>query len=138
MRKSILTLLVALMGLSFANSSHAYKIKNTKEHKAKAKKILAKQKCLTCHNEKKKVVGPAYRDVAKKYLEQYWKDEAALIATLKEKVKKGGSGNWGKAVMTPNTGISDEELDVVLQYILNLKFKGRKKLEKPLKKAAKS
>ena len=83
------------------------------------------------------MIGPAYRDVAKKYLEQYWSDEATLISTLKEKVKKGGSGNWGKEVMTPNTGINDEELGVVLQYILNLKFKGRKKLEKPLKDAAK-
>jgi len=75
---------------------------------------LAKSKnCLTCHNVDKKVVGPSYKDVAKKYTA---KDEAALA----DKVMKGGKGAWGAIPMPPNK-VTKEEADRLVKWILSLK-----------------
>jgi cytochrome c len=65
---------------------------------------LAKAKnCLSCHAVDKKVVGPSYQDVAKKYAGQ--KDAEAKLA---EKIQKGGSGVWGNVPMPPNNVTPDE------------------------------
>ena len=65
---------------------------------------LAKAKnCLSCHAADKKVVGPSYQDVAKKYAGQ--KDAEAKLA---EKIQKGGSGVWGNVPMPPNNGTPEE------------------------------
>jgi cytochrome c len=65
-----------------------------------ADEALAKSKnCLSCHAVDKKVVGPSYKDVAKKYTA---KDEAMLAA----KVIKGGKGSWGEVPMPPNPSVS--------------------------------
>ncbi|MEJ2181013.1 MAG: cytochrome C-551, partial [Gammaproteobacteria bacterium] len=53
--------------------------------------LAKKSGCLACHSVDKKVVGPAWKDVAAKY-----KGDAGAKATLVEKVKKGGKGNWTK------------------------------------------
>ncbi|MCP5267688.1 MAG: c-type cytochrome [Zoogloeaceae bacterium] len=75
---------------------------------------LAKSKnCLTCHQVDKKVVGPAYKDVAKKYTA---KDEAMLA----EKIIKGGKGNWGAVPMPPNK-VTPEEAQKLANWILSLK-----------------
>lgn len=77
---------------------------------------LAKSKnCLTCHQVDKKVVGPAYKDVAKKYAGQ--KDaEAKLAATI----ISGGKGNWGAIPMPPNK-VTPEEAAKLANWILSLK-----------------
>ena len=65
---------------------------------------LAKAKnCLSCHAADKKVVGPSYQDVAKKYAGQ--KDAEAKLA---EKIQKGGTGVWGNVPMPPNNVTPDE------------------------------
>jgi cytochrome c len=65
---------------------------------------LAKAKnCLSCHAADKKLVGPSYQDVAKKYAGQ--KDAEAKLA---EKIQKGGSGVWGNVPMPPNNVTPDE------------------------------
>lgn len=76
---------------------------------------LAKSKgCLACHAVDKKVVGPAYKDVAKKYTA---KDEAMLA----EKVIKGGKGVWGPVPMPPNATVKPEEATKLVKWILSLK-----------------
>jgi cytochrome c len=76
--KLIKTLLLAGAGLMIAGQ-------------ASADEALAKAKnCMSCHAVDKKVVGPSYKDVAKKYAGQ-----ADAAAKLEAKVKKGGSGVWG-------------------------------------------
>ncbi|MBV8633220.1 MAG: c-type cytochrome [Burkholderiaceae bacterium] len=77
---------------------------------------LAKAKgCLTCHSVDAKIVGPAYKDVAKKYAGQ--KDaEKQLVA----KVLKGGSGVWGAVPMPPNA-ISEAEAQTLVKWVLSLK-----------------
>src|SRR5512147_82425 len=76
---------------------------------------LAKDKgCTACHAVDKKVVGPAYKDVAKKY-----KGDAAAPAKLAEKVVKGGSGVWGPIPMPPNK-VTDDEAKKLVAWVLSL------------------
>ena len=71
--------------------------------------------CLACHQVDKKVVGPAYKDVAAKY-----KDDPAALDTLVAKVKAGGKGNWGEIPMPPNPAVSDEDLKTLVTWVLSL------------------
>ena len=70
--------------------------------------------CLKCHSVDKKLVGPAFKDVAKKYTE-------ADVPKLVEKVKKGGVGVWGQVPMPPNAQVSDEDIEKIVRWILTLK-----------------
>ncbi|MBL8398125.1 MAG: c-type cytochrome [Candidatus Accumulibacter sp.] len=80
-----------------------------------ADEALAKAKnCLACHTVDKKVVGPSYKDVAKKYTA---KDEAMLA----EKIIKGGKGNWGAVPMPPNPSVSADEANKLVKWILSQK-----------------
>jgi len=78
---------------------------------------LAKAKnCLICHSVSTKIVGPAYRDVAKKYAGQK-NVEQKLVG----KVLKGGSGVWGEMPMPPNTQVTPQEATVLVKWILSQK-----------------
>ena len=84
---------------------------------AKAQEALAKKyNCLACHAVDHKVVGPAYKDVAKKYAGQ-----PGAEAKLIEKVKKGGSGVWGPIPMPPNSSVPDADVKKLVEWILSLK-----------------
>ncbi|HNQ05164.1 MAG TPA: c-type cytochrome [Thiobacillaceae bacterium] len=75
---------------------------------------LAREKaCLSCHSVAKKVIGPAYKDVAKKY-----RHDARAPARLFDKVRQGGQGVWGKVPMPPQTELSDDELKTILSWVL--------------------
>ena len=78
--------------------------------------LIKKSGCSACHANDKKIVGPAYADVAAKY-----KGDKAAPAKLLEKVKKGGSGVWGPVPMPPNPNVSDADLKTIITYILALK-----------------
>jgi cytochrome c len=75
--------------------------------------LLKKHACLACHAVDKKLVGPAYKEVAAKYRAQ--KDAQKLLA---EKVKKGGVGVWGQVPMPPNAGVPDADLNAMVKWIL--------------------
>lgn len=79
--------------------------------------LAQKSGCFTCHMMDKKLVGPAWNDVAAKYRGQ--KDaEAMLIA----KVSKGGSGVWGPVPMPPNAPrINENDIKTLVHFILKLK-----------------
>jgi len=81
-----------------------------------AEDLIKKDGCSACHANDKKVVGPAYVDVAMKY-----KGDAGALAKLSAKVKKGGSGVWGPVPMPPNPSVSDADLKTILTYVLALK-----------------
>jgi cytochrome c len=75
--------------------------------------LAKKSNCLACHTADKKLVGPSYQDVAKKYAGQ--KDaEAKLIA----KVKAGGKGVWGEVPMPPNPQVKDEDIKTLVKWVL--------------------
>lgn len=83
---------------------------------ANAEALLKKHACFACHQVDKKMVGPAYKDVAAKYRGQ--KD---IAPKLVEKVKKGGVGVWGQVPMPPNAAVPDADIKVMVDYILSLK-----------------
>lgn len=89
---------------------------------AQADEALAKAKgCLACHTVEKKLVGPAYKDIAKRYAGQ--KD---IEAKLAEKIMKGGKGAWAKELgaeipMPPNTAVKPDEAAKLVKWILSLK-----------------
>ncbi len=83
---------------------------------ATGEELIKKDGCTACHAIDKKLVGPAYVDVAAKY-----KGDAGAAAKLFEKVKKGGSGVWGQVPMPPNPQVSDADLKTIIAYILALK-----------------
>jgi cytochrome c len=83
---------------------------------ARADEALAKKhNCLACHQVDKKLVGPGYKEIAKKY-----KGQAGAAAKLAEKVKKGGSGAWGAVPMPPNPAVPDADLKKLVDWILKL------------------
>jgi len=78
--------------------------------------LAKKNACTACHAIDKKIVGPAYKDVANKY-----RGDKTAEAKLIEKVKKGGSGVWGQVPMPPNTQVSDADVKTLVQWVLSLK-----------------
>ena len=87
---------------------------------ADALDLAKKSGCLACHSVEKKVVGPAWKDVAAKY-----KSEDGAKATLIDKVKKGGKGNWtsvtGGVPMPPySPRVADADIEALVDFILTL------------------
>lgn len=83
---------------------------------AQADEALAKAKnCMACHQVATKVVGPAYKDVAKKYA-----GDKAAEGKLVDKVMKGGSGVWGTMAM-PANNVTKEEATKLVKWVLSLK-----------------
>jgi cytochrome c len=81
-----------------------------------AKSLAQKSGCLACHSLDKKVLGPAYKDVAAKY-----KGDKSAEAKLVAKVKAGGSGVWGPIPMPANSPqVKDEDIKTIVQWILTL------------------
>ncbi len=81
-----------------------------------AKALAQKNGCLACHSIDKKVLGPAYKDVAAKY-----KGDKTAEAKMIAKVKAGGSGVWGPMPMPANSPqVKDEDIKTIVQWILSL------------------
>ncbi len=78
--------------------------------------LAKKRNCFACHALDKKVVGPAWKDVAAKY-----RGDAGAQARLETKIAKGGSGVWGGMAMPPQIQIPTEERTQLVRFILNLK-----------------
>jgi cytochrome c len=84
---------------------------------AMADEALAKAKnCMACHAVDKKLVGPAYKDVAKKYA-----GDAKAADMLAAKIQKGGSGVWGAVPMPANPQVNDAEAKKLAAWVLSLK-----------------
>ena len=75
---------------------------------------MAKAGCTACHAKDKKIIGPAFKDIAVKYKGQ------DVVAKLMDKVRKGGSGVYGPVPMAPNPPdkISDSDLKAAIESIL--------------------
>ena len=74
--------------------------------------LADKYRCFICHNVEEKRVGPAFRDVARRY-----KDDAAAFEKLMTKVRRGGNGNWGKTSM-PANDVNEADLRTLLRWVL--------------------
>lgn len=84
----------------------------------KGLELIGASDCTACHGIDKKIIGPAYTDVAKKY-----ENTPANIDSLVAKVKKGGMGNWGNVPMTPHPDLPDADVREMVTYILSLRNK---------------
>jgi cytochrome c len=81
--------------------------------------LAQKKSCMACHATDKKLVGPAYKDVAAKYAGQ--KD---AVAQLAERIQKGsvpGKGNWGAIPMPANPQVSADEARQLATWVLTVK-----------------
>jgi cytochrome c551/c552 len=77
---------------------------------------LARRKsCLSCHGVDKRVVGPAFKDVAARY-----KGQDAVAAKLVEKLRRGGVGAWGPIPMPPNPDLAEADASALVQWLLGL------------------
>ena len=106
--KRILMVAAASASLALACSA------NAAPDAAKAKALAQSKNCFACHAVDKKLVGPSYVDVAKKY-----KGAADAEANLVKKVINGGGGVWGTIPMPPNP-VKEDEAKLLVQWILSM------------------
>lgn len=83
---------------------------------AEAMDIAKKNGCLACHALDKKLVGPAWNEVGKKYA-----GDPAAAGQLAVKVKKGSKGTWGAIPMPPNATVKDADIKALVAFVLTLK-----------------
>lgn len=103
--RTIWTVTAALaLGLGLAAPAHA-----------DPEAAMAKAGCTACHAKDKKLVGPSFKDIAAKN-----KGQADAVASLSEKVRKGGKGVYGPIPMPPNpeSKISDADVKAAVEWIL--------------------
>lgn len=79
--------------------------------------LVAKSDCLTCHKVDEPLTGPTYRDVANKYAGM----PDTIVTHLAHKIIKGGSGVWGETFMVAHPGVTQEDAEAMVRYILLLK-----------------
>jgi len=77
--------------------------------------LLRRDGCTACHAVDRKVVGPAFRDVAAKYRQQNGAEQRLFNST-----KNGSEGVWGKIPMPPNAAMDDQDLHFIIKQILSL------------------
>ncbi|MGE5489703.1 MAG: c-type cytochrome [Actinomycetota bacterium] len=107
MKTSLIAALFAAAGL-FAGAAHA----------ADETALATSKGCMACHSVDKKVVGPAYKEVAAKY-----KGDKAAEGKLVKKVLEGGSGAWGQVPMPANKamGVTEADAKKLVAWVLSLK-----------------
>ncbi len=108
MKHQVSLSLIAALGvaaLAFtASSSYA----------ATGAELAQKNGCMACHGVDKKILGPAYKDVAKKY-----KGNADAVAMMSKKIKDGSTGVWGSIPMPPNgPKVSDADIKIMAEWVL--------------------
>lgn len=75
--------------------------------------LLNANACLACHALDKKVVGPAYHDVAVKY-----KGDPQAAAKVMARIRQGGTGRWGQVPMPANAALSDAQARALAEFVL--------------------
>jgi len=78
--------------------------------------LFKKNNCVTCHAIDRKIVGPSYDDVAKKFAGQ-----PDAVQTLTDAIKKGHVGTWGVVPMPPHPDMPDSQVHEIVDWILSLK-----------------
>ncbi|MGJ7031319.1 c-type cytochrome [Niabella hirudinis] len=82
----------------------------------KGEVLIGYSDCYTCHKDEKRSIGPAFRDIAKRY-----PVNEAYIQYLAKKIISGGSGSWGAAVMIPHPALTADDAQTMVRYILSLR-----------------
>ncbi|WP_276359357.1 PQQ-dependent sugar dehydrogenase [Daejeonella sp. H1SJ63] len=87
----------------------------------KGQQLAATLDCRACHSLDKASVGPTYQAISTRY-----KGKAAAVASLSDKIIKGGSGVWGERAMTPHPELSKADAEEIVNYILSVSEKPEK------------
>lgn len=89
-------------------------------HAADGKALMEQSDCFSCHAVDQKIVGPSFKDVAKRY-----RGKSGATAQLADKIIKGGAGNWnavtGGVSMPPHPQLSKEDAAAMVKWILSQK-----------------
>jgi cytochrome c551/c552 len=75
--------------------------------------LLSANACTGCHSIDKKIVGPAFKEVAAKY-----RGEADAQAKVVTSIRQGGVGKWGQMPMPPMSVLSDAQLNALAEFVL--------------------
>lgn len=75
--------------------------------------LAQKSGCMACHSVDKKIVGPAFKDIAAKY-----KNDKKAPGMLATKITKGGSGAWGTIPMPPNAKVTPADMKTLVDWVL--------------------
>jgi len=86
------------------------------EYDAMGKYWMEKSDCFTCHELDKPTVGPSLHQIAGRY-----QHEKNAMQYLIRKVQEGGTGVWGTSAMSPHPILKENEIKIMLDYILSLK-----------------
>ena len=76
--------------------------------------LATAKNCMSCHHIDKKVVGPAYKDVADKY-----RGDKSAPARLESKIMEGGGGVWGVVKMPSNPQVNEAEAKKLVAWVLS-------------------
>jgi cytochrome c len=106
MKMQLKMIVLAASALLAAGGAHALDA-------AAAKALAAKSACLACHAVDKKIVGPAYKDVAAKH-----QGQADALEKVAARIKSGGSGMYGPVPMPPQPALKDDELKLLAAWVL--------------------
>lgn len=79
-------------------------------------RMLDEHACNGCHAVDRKLVGPAFRDVASKYAA-----DAGAATRLAAKIRSGGAGGWGDVPMPPNPKLSEADALALARWVLDRK-----------------
>jgi cytochrome c551/c552 len=77
--------------------------------------VASRSGCLACHGVEKRIVGPAFKDVAAKY-----RETPGIEARLVEKIRQGGGGVWGSIAMPPNPDLAPADAHALVRWVLGL------------------
>ncbi|MBL8384432.1 MAG: c-type cytochrome [Burkholderiales bacterium] len=78
-------------------------------------KLARARHCFACHQVEKKLVGPAYRDIAARY-----RNDTGAEARLTRKIREGGVGDWGVVAMAPNPALTEADARTLARWVLSL------------------
>lgn len=119
MKSTYFLLGIAMMTLSsfvMINNKEERKIKSiVQQQQSEGEKLISKMDCVGCHKLDKKLVGPPYLDIAKKYV-----SNDRNINYLSDKIIKGGTGVWGAIPMAAHTTLKKDDAKKMAKYILSL------------------
>ena len=79
------------------------------------RRLIASGTCLSCHQVAKASVGPSYTAVARRY-----RGDTSATARLVRKIRAGGSGVWGQAMMPAHPQLTEAQASAMVAYILSL------------------
>lgn len=82
-------------------------------HAADGAAIAKANNCMTCHGvDTRKMMGPSFKEIANRYK---GKNVEALMV---ERIKKGGSGEWGAMPMPAQPQLSDADARAIVKWMM--------------------